>query len=633
MNNTKPLDKIPEELRKEEINNKTIPILFKERVAQKGQQVAFRYKDMGIFREVSWQEYWVQVEEFCLGLLDLGMNPGDLIAIMGEPCDKWVYADLAVLCAGGISYGIYSTSAPEETFYAVDKVKAKFFVAEDQEYVDKLLPSLDQTPYLLKIIVVDTRATFAYNEPRLISFADVQELGRKRKSKDPEEFSRLILQTRPTDPAFLVFTSGTTGPPKPAIITHRNILVSFVYAFGEVYERFWSHEHRSVSHLSLAHIFERSTSIYFPLIYDWKPHIGEGVEYLLETLYEVQPTFFHGVPRIWEKMAGQIVVGIGSSSRLKKWCYQWSMNIGWNYMEMRWSRKKIPLIWKLLRWIAYQICFRHILHQVGLIKAECALSTGAPLPPHIQRLWQVWGIDLINLLGSTEVAGIISSQRPGFPEPGDLGKPTTINEIKLAEDGEMLVSGPGVFAGYWDDEEKTNEIIKDGWLHTEEIFEYTADGNLKMVDRKKDIMVTSGGKNIAPTYIENEIKASPYISEVVAFADGRKFPAALIEIDFNTVAEWARRNKVLYTGFTSLATNNDVNKLIGEEVRKGNQSLARVEQVKKFRIIPKELDPEAGDTTPTRKIKRDLMYQMFKDLIEEMFVSKEAGILEGQKKP
>lgn len=234
---------------------------------------------------------------------------------------------------------------------------------------------------------------------------------------------------------------------------------------------------------------------------------------------------------------------------------------------------------------------------------------------------------MVNLYGSTEVAGIICSQRPGFPKPGDLGKPTTINEVRLAEDGELKVSGPGVFAGYWNDEKKSHETVKDGWLYMGEIFEYTEEGNLKMIDRKKDIMVTSGGKNLSPTFIENAVKASPYISEAVIFADGRKFPAALIEIDFSTVAEWARRNRVLYTGFTSLAMHPEVYKLIGEEVRNANQALARVEQVKKFRILPKELDPEAGDTTPTRKIKRDLMYRMFKDLVEEMFLSKETEAL------
>ena len=562
--------------------------------------------------------------------MELGLERGDRVAIMGDPCAEWLYADLAILSAGAISFGIYSTSSVEETRYTVERTKAKFFIAEDQEYVDKILPFIDQFPFLQKVIVADTRAMFMYRHPKLMSFSDVQKLGRDRKVREPNKLRELIEETHGDNPAFLVFTSGTTGLPKPAIITHKGVLSSLVYAFCEVFPDVLTHQQKAISHLSLAHIVERSFSIYFPLVYDWIPHIGEGIEYLQETIFEVQPTFFHGVPRIWEKFAGQIIVGIESSSWIKKMSYKLAMKIGWHYMQMKWKREKIPLIWRFLYWIAFQISFRHILHHVGLKKAKYVITTGAPMPPQIQRLWQVWGLDLVNLYGSTESSGIISSQRPGFPEPGDVGKPTSVNKVKLAEDGELLISGSGVFAGYWDDEEKTREVIKDGWLYMGEIAEYTEDGNLKIIDRKKDIMITSGGKNITPTLIENAIKASPYISECVVFADGRKFPSALIEIDFNTVSEWARRNKILYTGFTSLANHPQVYKLIAEEVKKANQSLARVEQVKKFRIMPQELDPEAGETTPTRKIKRRLMYEMFRDLVEEMYKSKEAGVLESQ---
>jgi long-chain acyl-CoA synthetase len=599
---------------------KTIPMLFLERVNQRPGETAFRFKYLATYQEVTWQEYWNRVEEFCLGLIELGLKQGERVAIMGDPCPEWFYADLAIMCAGAISFGIYATSSPEEACYSVERVEAKLFVAEDQEYVDKILPFIDRFPHLLKIIVIDTRATFMYQHPKLISFSEVQELGRKRKVGEPNKIYRLIQQTDVDHPAFLVFTSGTTGLPKPAVITHRGVLSSLVYAFSEIFPELWTHEQRAVSHLSLAHIVERSFSIYFPLIYDWIPHIGEEIEYLQETIFEVQPTFFHGVPRIWEKFAGQILVGIESSSWIKKMSHALAMRISARYMKMTWNKEKISLVWKGLRWFAYQISFRHILHQVGLKRAKYVISTGAPLPPKIQELWHCWGLDMVDLYGSTESSGVLSSQRPGFPKPGDMGKPPSVNKIALADDGELLVSGPGVFKGYWGDEETTNEVIKEGWLHMGEIFEFTEEGNLKMIDRKKDIMVTSGGKNISPTFIESAIKASPYISECVVFADGRKFPSALIEIDFNTVAEWARRNKILYTGFTSLANHPEVSKLIGEEVTKGNQVLARVEQVKKFRIIPQELDPEAGETTPTRKIKRALMYKMFSHLVEEMYV-------------
>lgn len=610
------------------LDGKSIPKFFMDRYKNDGDKVAFRYKDLGVYKEVTWSRYWKEVEEFCLGLLELGLKEGDRVAIMGDSCAEWLYADLAILSAAGISFGIYSTSSPEETCYTVEKAEAKFFIAENQEYVDKILPFADRFPSLRKIIVIDTRAMFMYRNPRLTSFASVQELGRTSKARNPDQFNRLIEKTDGDRPAFLVFTSGTTGASKPAVITHKGILTSLVYASSEIFPKLLTHEQRSISHLSLAHIVERAYSIYFPLIYDWKPHIGEKVDYLQETLFEVRPTFFHGVPRIWEKFAAQILVGIESSAWVKKRAYSLAMRIGWKYMKLRWRAKGVPVGWRLLYWVAFQICFRHILHQVGLNKVEYVMSTGAPLPPQIQRLWQVWGLDLINQYGSTETSGIISSQPVGFPEPGDLGRPTSVNSVRLADDGEILIAGPGVFPGYWNDSEKTREIMQDGWLCMGEIFEYTLDQNLKMIDRKKDIMVTSGGKNIAPTFIENAIEASPYISKAVVFADGRKFPCALIEIDFDTVADWARRSRVLYTGFTSLAEHPEVIHLIGKEVAKANQTLARVEQVKKFRIIPQELDPEAGETTPTRKIKRALMYKMFGHLVEEMYRSKEKDILE-----
>jgi len=244
-------------------------------------------------------------------------------------------------------------------------------------------------------------------------------------------------------------------------------------------------------------------------------------------------------------------------------------------------------------------------------------------------LWQIWGVDIINLYGSTE-GSFICAQRPGFPKPGNVGKPTSINKVVLAEDGEVTVSGPGVFLGYLKNEEATRETIKEGCLHTGDIGEWTEDGNLRIIDRKKDIMITAGGKNITPSQIEGVLKGSPYISEAVLIAEGRKFPSALIEIDFQTVSEWARRNKIAYMGFASLVTHPGIIEMIGGEVKKANESLARVEQVKKFRILPKELDPEEGDTTATRKIKRKTMYRLFHDLIEDMYRTTETESLELQ---
>lgn len=603
----------------------TIPALFRERCQRTPDRVALRAKEYGIYQEVTWRQYREHVRNVALAFIELGVLPGERVAIMGDPCPEWCYADLGAQAAGAITYGIYSTSSVSQVEYMLQNGQAKVAVAENQEYVDKLLPLADRLPALRRIIVVDTRAMFQYRDPRLMTFSEFEGLGRRRGEHEVELFERLIARGEPDEIAFLVYTSGTSGPPKPTMITHRNCLSALVGAFGEVLPGLGSEEYRTVSYLSMAHILERSLTGYFPLAYDVIPHFGENVEELGRTLFEVQPTFVCGVPRVWEKIASQMLVGIQSSSPAKILAYRWAMWTGRRYLERRWRGSRIPLALRLLYWAARQLVFRHLLRRVGLVQTRYAVATGAPLPPRIQALWQTWGVDLINLYGSTEAAGVITSQRPGFPRPGDVGTPTSVNAVRVDAAGEVLVSGPGVFPGYWADEEATREAKQDGWLRVGEIGELTDTGALRLIDRKRDIMVTAGGKNLAPTNIENALKSSPYISEAVVFAEGRRYPAALVEIDVDTVSEWARAHGVPYGDFASLVREPRVRALIAGEVARANEQLSRVEQVKKFQILPKELDPENEDDplTPTRKVKRRLMYEKFRELVESMH--EEAG--------
>lgn len=340
-NDSSAIERRRSELYEAILSGKSIPQFFLDRCERGPDSIAFRYKDLGIFKEVTWSQYWEEVEDFCNGLLELGLEAGDRVAIMGDPCAEWFYADLAVLSAGAISFGIYSTSSPEETCFTVERTEAKFFIAENQEYVDKILPSIAKLPFLINIIVADTGAMFMYDHPKLIGFAAVQKLGRQRKKEEPGRVRECIKRTDGDEPAFLVFTSGTTGLPKPAVITHKGVLSTLIYAFGEVFPNVLTHQQKAISHLSLAHILERSLSIYCPLVYDWIPHIGQGIEYMQETVFEVQPTIFHGVPRIWEKFAGQMFVGIESSSWMKRTAYKVSMKIGRHYREMKWKSQKI----------------------------------------------------------------------------------------------------------------------------------------------------------------------------------------------------------------------------------------------------------------------------------------------------
>jgi len=601
-----------------EIYGKSIPRLFLERCERTPDAVALRYKDFGIYQEITWRRYREEVEAFCYGLISLGLEPDDRVAIMGDPCIEYFIADIAVQCGGGVSYGVYTTCSVAEVEYQLDNGDATIFIAENQEYVDKVLPLIGSLPDLRNIVVGDLRAMFLYEDDRLLSFERVSALGRELREREPGLFLDRAGAVRPEDTAVFVYTSGTTGPPKAAMLSHRDLMVGMVHTYLQGYPELDHGEHRTVTNLPLAHLVERSMSVCLPLIANVVPHIGEDAESLVPTLHEVQPTFFHAVPRIWEKIGSQLLVGIERSSFVKRRAFHAAMALGRRYRELLWNGQAPPPGMRFLYGLARLFVFRPMLLHVGLGGVQSALTAGGPIPPRVQEHWQIWGVNLRNLYGITE-GTLVTCQIGDFPKAGDAGVPLYPTEVNLGDDGEVLIGGPGVFTGYWKNDEATAEALEGGRLHTGDIAVLSPDGLYRIVDRKKDIMITAGGKNIAPSEVENLVKSSPYISEVVVFADGRKFPAALIEVDFDTVSEWARQQGVIYTGYTSLATHPDVERLIRAEIAHANEQLARVEQIKRFRIIPKELDPEEGDTTPTRKIKRLHLYKMFEDLVEGMF--------------
>jgi long-chain acyl-CoA synthetase len=600
------------------IYGRSLPQLLLERAAARPDAVALRYKDFGLYREVTWREYREQVEAFALGLISIGVDRGDRIAIMGDPCFEYFVADIAGLSIGAITYGIYTTCSPGEVRHQLENAGSKIFIAENQEYVDKVLELTDLSAPIAHIVVADMRAMFLYRDPRIVSLAQVQERGRELREREPRLLEERIAAVKPDDIAVLVYTSGTTGAPKAAMITHRDLMVGMVHTYLQGFPELECGEHRIVTHLPLAHLVERSMSMCLMLIAEVVPHLGEEAENLRETLIEVEPTFFHAVPRIWEKFASQILVNVDRSTWLKRQAYHAAMAVGRRYAKFRWQKERPSLAVRTGYALARALVFRPMLIKIGMHKVMAALTAGAPIPQPVQALWQVWGVNLRNLYGITEHTLVFCQSQP-FQEPGDAGVPLYPKEVELASDGEIKVRGPGMFAGYWKNEQATKDVVRDGWFHTGDIAEKMPNGHFRIIDRKKDIMVTAGGKNIAPSEVENLLKSSSFISEAVLFADGRRFPSALIEIDFDTVSDWARAHGVVYTSFTSLAQHPRVTELIAREIEKVNLELARVEQVKKFRIIPKELDPEEGDTTPTRKVKRRHMYALFKDLVEDMY--------------
>ena len=615
--------------RYEELRNKTIPGLLLERANQTPDDVAYRAKKLGIYQERTWSELSDRVAACAMGLRALGLKRGNRLALMGDPCEEYMICELAAEAVGAITYGIYPTSSQKEVHYLMEDGEACIFIAENQEYADRILPLFDQLSFLKTIVVIDYQGMFMYEHPSLISYEKLLQDGEKQLTLNPGVFREMVNRVKPSDAVFIVYTSGTTGNPKGALISHGKHLAG-TYNIIDRFPVLAARAHRTVVYLPLCHILGKDVAITLPLLSRMVPHYGEDIEGLGQTIFETAPTVLFTVPRYLQKFVSNIIVGIDNSSPLKKYLYRISLRIGRQYMKGVWEGRKSPLF-KILYFLAYHLSFRPILNKIGFDQLKIALSGGAPLPSEVMALWQIYGVALSEIYGQTETGGaIITGQGEAFPRPGNIGVPPSGWEVRLGENGEILVKGEDIFEGYWNKPDLTKEVIdEEGWLHTGDVGEWTPEGNLKIVDRVRDFIVTSGGKTLSPTYIENALRSSPYISEAVVFGHNRKYISALIEIDFETVSAWARLNNITYTGFTSLADHAGIFKLIATEIEKTNQDLARVEQVKRFRIIPKELDPEeeGEPITPTRKVKRELMYEKFGTLVETMYSDKEERLV------
>jgi long-chain acyl-CoA synthetase len=605
------------------LRDKSAPQLLAERARTDPQGVAFRAKHLGLYRERTWLDFARLVARFADALKRLGTQPGERVAIMGDACEQWMICDLAAQAAGAITYGIYPTASAQELEYQLRDGGAVVFIAEDQEYVDKILPLAEQLPLLRHIVVIDESAMFGYDDARLLSYEELI-----AGAGDPD-FEGLGRGLNAGDAAFIVYTSGTTGNPKGAVIAH-GLHLAAAYNMIEHYPALARPGQRTVVYLPLCHVLGRDVAITLPLLGGPVPHFGESIEDLPATLFEVAPTVLVTVPRYLQKFASQVLIGMGSTTPLKRMAYDWAMRIGREAARRRWDgHGGEPVAYSIAR----QAVFRPLLEKLGLDELQLVISGGAPLPGETMALWQVWGVNLLEIYGQTEQAGaIISGQKGPFPRPGSVGTVAPGWELRLAEGtNEILVRGDYLFGHYWKNAEATREVKgEDGWLRTGDIGAWRDDGDLRLIDRARDFIVTDGGKTLSPSTIENLLRASPYIAEAMVIGHARKYLTALIEIDFDSVSDWARSRDIAYTGFTSLAAHAEVEKLVAGEVGKANQALARVEQVKAFRILPKALDPEdeGEPVTPTRKVKRSRMIERFADLVESMYDDREARLVQ-----
>ncbi|MFL2898913.1 MAG: AMP-dependent synthetase/ligase [Candidatus Pelagibacterales bacterium] len=601
---------------KENVALDTVPKIFWNAVNTRKNKTAMREKDLGIWQSISWKEYGEKAKYIGLALNSLGLDKGDVVSIASEGIPEWLFTDLGVICVGGISSGVYTTDSSSQVEYLVNDSKTNFYFAENEEQLDKILEVRENCPSLKKIIIYDLEGLHDFSDPQVISFSELIKLGESIDKNNPDLFESLMAKVSPEDIAILVYTSGTTGPSKGAMISNKNI----VYQINTGINIFKPQENdEQLSFLPLCHILERTVSVMYPLQTAAVINFAESIDTVPENIREVSPTGFIAVPRIWEKFYSSITITMKDATFIGKAFYKFAISVGSKRKDYILNGEPVPFTTQLLFGFCDQFVLKNIKKLLGLNNCRYALSGAAPISPELIDWYLSIGLDMREGWGMTETAGIGTAFYSREIKKGCVGRAIDGSEVQIAKDGEILFRGPGVFCGYLNKPEQTNETIIDGWLHTGDVGHLDNSGNLKITDRKKDIIITAGGKNISPSEIENELKFSAFISDAVVIGDKRKFLSCLIMIDEENVMKFAQDHDVPFSNFESLCKSKEIIDLIEVEVNQVNKKFANVEQVKKFTLIDVQLTAEDDELTPTMKLKRKFINQKYTNIIEAMY--------------
>ncbi|GAB4272617.1 MAG: long-chain fatty acid--CoA ligase [Deferrisomatales bacterium] len=604
----------------------TLPKLLRHNAKKYGDgKIALREKEFGIWQPFTWKDYYEHVRYFCLGLVSMGLQKGDTISIIGDNRPEWVYAELAAQCAGAMGIGIYQDAILKEVSYIINHAASKFIVAEDQEQVDKVLDMGDELTTVSHIIYTDSRGMRKYDDPRLIFFPEVEERGREYEKENPHLFDQMVDATRPDDPAQICTTSGTTGNPKLAVLSHRNLL-SMAANLGQVDPKHESDEF--VSFLPLPWIGEQMMSVSSALLFGFTVNFPEEPETATENIREIGPHVIFSPPRVWENLAATVQVKILDASPLKKLLYNKCLPIGYEWADLKFQKREPTAAQKLRYGLAYLLVFRALKDRLGFTRIRSASTGGAALGPDTFRFFHALGVNLKQIYGQTEISGISCIHRDGDVNFDSVGKPIPETEVRIKDPdpqgvGEVISRSPALFLGYYKNEEATRETIVDGWLHSGDAGYFTDDGHLVIIDRMKDIMTLESGERFSPMFIENKLKFSPYIKEAVCIGNGRPYIIAMICIDYGIVGKWAEDRRINYTTYTDLASKPEVYDFIEQEVRKVNETLTESQRINKFLLLYKELDADDDELTRTRKVRRGFIDQKYADIIEGVYGGKD----------